>query len=237
MSDKIIVCDHKENAVPRQPPGDIVGTFIAGGIGEPELPPIYADFAALDWCWRKLSHERIGFFGRRKYILFQEGPVEYKRTDWGPLGWYDATYREFDEYRNWLANWDGQQMKEELAQTDIIVTPPWRVDDLMNDFGRSRSMADAGVLGRTLYDHGVNTTSTRIYPYIFATRWSVFDRFMKFAVPFAKEIEPYITADDSTNEAYKKRPMAYVLERAFSLWLENSGLNARIMPILNCWEM
>ena len=41
---------------------------------------------------------------------------------------------------------------------------------------------------------------------------------------------------DSTNEEYKKRPMAYVMERVYSLWLENSGLAIKEVPLLHCWE-
>lgn len=241
MSDKIVVCDHYPNPIPRQPAGEIVGTYVQGLANcTSEMGPAYADFNALEWVWSTAQpdprYERIGFFGRRKYILFQPA-YDYDRTPWGPLGWYDASRQHFDEYRNWLANWNGAELKPLLAKHDILVTPPWKVEDVILDFADSRSRTDAASLDHALYKAKINTFSTNIYPYIFITRWSVFNRFMKFAVPFAKNLEPWCKGVDSKNEAYKKRPMAYVMERAFSLWLESADLDMKVMPILNCWDM
>lgn len=237
--DKIIVCDHATNTVPRQIPSGLVGTYVQG-FALHEMGPTYADFNALEYTWVSgQKYERIGFFGRRKYLLYEGSDVPKAPTPWGPEGWFDATAPAFDRYRNWLAEWDGAEMRQELAMFDVVVTPPWRLGEteLMRDFATSRSVHDAAVLNHALRARGVDTFSQKIYPYIFITRWSVFDRFMQFAMPLARQLEPHCKGEDSTNEAYKQRPMAYVLERAFSLWLEKSGLSFTVRPILNCWEM
>jgi hypothetical protein len=236
--DKIIICDHHDSPGEGQPNAGLMWRHISHTPIE-ELGKPYADFNALAHVWKGPEEiERVGFFGRRKYIMFPEAPVNFTRTPWGPIGWCDASAAEFHKYRVWLSKWDGAGIKPLLARNDMIVTPPWELDrPIMQDFAETRSQQDAHALTHALRERGVDTFSKHIHPYIFITRWSVFNRFMMFAMPLAAELEPLCKGADSTNEAYKKRPMAYVLERAFSLWLEKSRLETATLPILNCWEI
>ena len=234
---KLVVCDYVERTGDRQPAGPVIVPFVCEA---DDLPgQAYADFRALYYMWRYgARYNFIGFMGVRKYILFS--PFIVNANPSHLANWWDATKQDFDGYRAALAKWDGASILPLLATHDMIVTPPFDVSyngDVLMDFATSRSHHDAFALRRALAHRGVETFSRRIYPYIFVTRWSVFDRFMKFAWPLAQELEPLCKGKDSINEAYKKRPMAYVLERAFSLWLENSGLYYTELPILNCWKM
>lgn len=230
---EIFVCDHVEREGTRQPFGAVVCPWTCRPEDDPG--PTYADFRALYNVWRQGKGDIIGFMGYRKYIWFEDFHVSVapNRTE----GWWNVTPGCFNEYRDALSHWHGASLLPQLATHDIIVTPPFRVDSIIDDFGRSRSRQDASTLRAALADRGIDMASDRIYPYIFVTRWSVFDRFMKFAWSLAQELEPLCKGEDSTNEAYKRRPMAYVLERAFSSWLENSGLSRLELPIVNCWEL
>src|SRR5271166_3462046 len=137
MTDQIIVCDHFGSQHPEQPMGELILSYIADVPGADELGKVYADFNALHWAWQARRHERIGFFGRRKYIFFPESGIAYEPTPWGPDGWYDATYKEFNKYRVWLSNTDfvAEEIKRLLAMFDMIVTPPWDMTvTLMDDF-------------------------------------------------------------------------------------------------------
>lgn len=235
---ELIVCDYSERAGDdRQPIGPVIMPFIA----EPDDSPgqAYADFRALYNTWQQGEGDIVGFFGYRKYIYFDKlfAGITYEGHS---ERWLDCDEESFYAYREELAKWDGAEILPLLATHDIIVTPPFDVSrngGIMADFAGSRSPKDASALTKALGNRGVYTISNKIYPYIFITRWSVFDRFMKFAWPLAQELEPLCKGNDSTNETYKKRPMAYVLERAFSLWLEGSGLSSIELPIVNCWEI
>ena len=189
-------------------------------------------------AWRLGFDGIVGFMGVRKYPLFPG--FEVKTEPSHAPDWRDASPQHFDVYRNALTKWDGASLLPLLATHDMIVTVPYdcsRNGDILMDFATSRSHKDALALRKALMHRGVYPISKKIYPYIFVTRWSVFDRFMQFAWPLAQELEPLCKGEDSTNDAYKKRPMAYVLERAFSLWLEGSGLSFTELPVINCWEL
>jgi hypothetical protein len=233
----IYAIDHAERHGTWQSPGPVIYPWICQPEEEPGQP--YADFRALYSVWKRRPSEIVGFMGYRKYMLFDPFILEnitLERID----RWWRIPRVEFDVYRDGLSKWDGQSLLPLLATHDIIVTPPWplaRALPILHDFGMSRSWNDAAALGRALDKRGIEKVSERIYPYIFVTRWSVFNRFMEFAWPLAQELEPLCKGDDSCNYAYKRRPMAYVLERAFSLWLENSGLSWIELPLVTCWEL
>ena len=232
---EIFVCDHVEREGTRQPSGAVVCPWVC----RPEDDPgqAYADFRSLYNVWRQGNGDIIGFMGYRKYIRFPGFCVP--ATPHAVYGWLNTESKHFNEYRTALSKWDGASILPLLATHDIIVTPPFLLYDkpVLEDFAISRSQRDATTLRYALAQRAIEPFSGKIYPYIFVTRWSVFDRFMKFAWPLAQELEPHCKGVDSTNEAYKRRPMSYVLERAFSLWLESSGLSYTELPIVNCWEL
>jgi hypothetical protein len=84
---------------------------------------------------------------------------------------------------------------------------------------------------------GVEYSNTRhIYPMHFVTRAPVFNRFMEWWWPHAEEIRSRIKSEDVRDLAYLARPMAYMSERIFSMWLDHSGLSKAQVPLLTCWE-
>jgi len=238
----ILVCDHVEREGARQPVGPVIRPWVCQ-VNEPP-GQAYADFRALYNTWQHGGDDFVGFMGYRKYILFPGFEWVYTEPSHVPT-WRNASRQHFDNYRAALSEWDGASILPLLATHDIIVTPPFQLpklpgesqSTLMDDFAASRSSHDARVLAAALRARNVSPASCQIYPYIFVTRWSVFNRFMEFAWPLAQELEPLCKGADSVNPDYKRRPMAYVLERAFSLWLENSGLSRVELPIVNCWEL
>jgi len=231
---QIWVIDHRDGDA--QLRGDIIAPYMIYGYEDPG--PRYADFCALYGAWTGYlgigsPPEHIGFFGYRKYLC----PPNHNKY-WAPAhapNWYQCAKKDFDEYRDFMATWDGGDIKRLLAQYDILQAAPFPLNEnIYTDFADSRSREDAASLRGALPD---SWTSRRIYPYLFITRWSVFDRMMREMEPYRQRLEPLCTGADSISFAYIKRPMAYVMERVYSLWLENSGLSIKEVPLLHCWEM
>ena len=228
-----ITVDHREDDY--QCPGKIIAPLLHY---EQPLGPRYADFNALYSIWRDKYRigppaDIVGFMGYRKYFMFPNNVLVHTAPDHAP-GWYKCSRVVFNYYRHWWAEWDGAEILPILAQHDIIVTPPFPLPvDIFTDFAASRSVHDAEMLHKAL----PGVLSKQITPYLFITRWSVFDRMMNQLEEARLFLDPLITAEDSVNEEYKKRPMAYVMERVFSLWLEDSDLSTYTLPILNCWEL
>lgn len=233
------VADHRKED--QQPVGSIIQPFPLGGDA---LGLEYADFRALHTVWSQDPDppEIIGFFTHRKYLM----PPMERRRPYIPVepahayGWWQTSRIGFDRYRQWWSEWDGAELLPLLAQYDILQAPPFPLadGDIIQDFMHSRSEHDAGALLNIARRHGFGSVPRyRIYSYIFITRWSVFDRMMCETEPLRLELHGLCKAEDSANEEYKKRPMAYVMERVYSLWLEHSGLAIKEMPLLHCWEM
>jgi len=237
---RIFVIDHRDADAQR--PGEIISPYMIYGFERPGSE--YADFCALYEVWLGYTQlgtppEIIGFFGYRKYLA----PIPFDHgEDWikpaHAPDWYQCSKEDFDEYRQMMAEFDGSDIKRLLAQYDILQAPPFPVDNLFNDFTRSRSRHDSHLLWDAACAYFANVhPANKIYPYLFITRWSVFDRMMREMEPLRLELHGHTVGADSTNEEYIKRPMAYVMERVYSLWLENSGLSIREVPLLHCWEM
>jgi len=235
----INVIDHRDGD--QQPRGEIIQPYMVYGYEEPGRK--YADFCALFNNWIGWSQhgdppEIIGFFGYRKYMVFD--PIKGATSAHAP-NWWQCNRNAFDEYRVWLALWDGGEIKRLLAQYDILQAQHYPLGPKMSiceDFAVSRSKHDEELLynAACAYFAKVHTVH-KIYPYLFITRWSVFDRMMREIEPLRQELHGKCVGVDSRDEEYKKRPMAYVMERVYSLWLENSGLSIKEMPFLHCWEM
>lgn len=235
---EIWAIDHRVEG--HQPEGKIIKPWVLLSV---ERDGRYADFCALRGVWDKYQDDEppeiIGFFTHRKYLLppMERRPVLLVEPAHAPL-WYQTSADQFNQYRQWWAKWDGAELLPWLASYDILQAAPFPLSgNIITDFGRSRSARDADALRDTLRKHGRSTNSYKIYSYIFITRWSVFDRMMRETEPLRKELHEFCQAADSDNEEYKKRPMAYVMERVYSLWLEHSGLAIKEMPLLHCWEM
>ena len=237
---KIFVIDHRDGDA--QPYGEIIEPrYVEGPSVDPDfnLGPEYTDYNALWEIWHlQEPPDIVGFFGYRKYLL---GPLA-DPTGWTwpahAPHWLSCSKEHFYEYRRSLVHWDGSELLPLLAQHDIIQAPPFPLDvPWLTDFARSRSREDAHTICDVLIDHCLPETARRIYPYLFITRWSVFDRMMREIEPLRLKLHGKCVGADSNNADYKKRPMAYVMERVYSLWLENSGLSIKELPLLHCWEM
>ena len=81
-----------------------------------------------------------------------------------------------------------------------------------------------------------NLHTPSIRPMHFVTRAAVFDRFMEWWWPIAEDIRGRIKSEDVRDLTYLARPMAYISERMYSLWLDASKLSFVEVPLLQCWE-
>lgn len=234
MNLKIYVIDHRHTDF--QPEGPIIRSW---GVEEDDLPgPRYADFCALYEVWQKpIQSDLIGFFGYRKYL---GGPVNIVGVEPAHApNWYKMPKEAFDIYREaFQFGLPANPIKYLLAQYDILQAAPFPIEhSIFRDFAYTRSMHDASVLNEVLGRHNYTLVGRKIFPYLFITRWPVFDRMMREMEPIRLEVDPLITAEDSTDGAYTKRPMAYVMERVYSTWLQASNLSIKEMPLIHCWEM
>jgi len=226
--------DHPE----RQPApyGGISKEFVCGlddrtGVGIPDLET-YADMRAPYWTWKNRDDlDIIGFHGYRKLLDFITR-AEPK--------WCDTSLDDFRQYQTWLSLTDGAYIQWLLSQYDIIVTSPFDCSyngNIGEDFRRSRSHADWEIFEDVMgYTPGEYYRTRHIYPMHFVTRASVFHRFMEWWWPRAEEMRSRIKSIDVHDSAYRERPMAYLSERIFSMWLDHSGLSTFKVPLLQCWE-
>ena len=60
--------------------------------------------------------------------------------------------------------------------------------------------------------------------------------FMEWWWPIAEDIRGRIKSEDVRDLTYLARPMAYISERMYSLWLDASKLSFVEVPLLQCWE-
>lgn len=246
MSILINVIDHRPSD--HQPVGEIIRPWL---IRDGQMPNgRYADFCALYHTWiawmdsnEDPPHDIIGFFGYRKYLADPEFMGFYPWKSLEPAhapDWWSLSEYEFNEARHSLVHWSGDFIKTWLAQYDILQGAPFPMTEgrsMMRDFQDSRSRKDARRLYAEVELAGwEHLDSNYIYPYLFITRWPVFDRMMREMEPIRLALHWHCAGKDSTNEEYKKRPMAYVLERLYTLWLINSGLSVKHLPIVHCWE-
>ena len=193
----------------------------------------YADMRAPYWIWKNRDDlDIIGFQGYRKFLDFL--------SHMSPAYWGDVSLTAFCEYQHWLAHYDGEYIRWLLSQYDIIVTHPFDCSyngDIGEDFRRSRSVADWLIFEDVMpYTPGEYVRTKHIYPMHFVTRAPVFNRFMEWWWPRAEEIRSRIKSEDTHDIAYRQRPMAYLSERIFSMWLDHSGLSTAEVPLLRCWD-
>ena len=205
---------------------DLVGDNISGLV-------TYADMRAPYWIWKNRDDlDIIGFHGYRKFLDF--------RNIFAASGWFDVGIGDFREYQKWLAEYDGEYIRWLLSQYDIIVAHPFDCSyngDIGQDFRRSRSVADWLIFEDVMpYTSGEYVRTKHIYPMHFVTRAPVFNRFMEWWWPRAEEMRARIKSIDVHDHAYLRRPMAYLSERIFSMWLDHSGLSMVEVPLLRCWE-
>ena len=193
----------------------------------------YADMRAPYWIWKNRDDlDIIGFHGYRKFLDF--------RNILAAPGWFDVGLGDFREYQKWLAEYDGEYIRRLLSQYDIVVAHPFDCSyngDIGQDFRRSRSLADWLIFENVMpYTPGEYVKTKHIYPMHFVTRAPVFNRFMEWWWPRAEEMRARIKSIDVHDPAYLRRPMAYLSERIFSMWLDHSGLSMVEVPLLRCWD-
>ena len=216
------------------PFGGISKEFICGlddrsGDGIPDLQT-YADMRAPYWIWRNRDDlDIIGFHGYRKFLDFKSQRKPY---------WYDVPLYAFRDYQTWLASYSGRYIQELLAQYDMIVAPAFDCSyniNIAEDFRRSRSPDDWQVFEDVMPYSRAQCQTPFIRPMHFVTRAPVFNRFMEWWWPHAEQIRARIKSADARDAAYLHRPMAYISERIYSLWLDRSELTFIEMPLMICW--
>lgn len=238
---KIYAIDHRQDPQLWQKPGPVIEPWIVQPGDEPG--DRYADHTAVYGAWKAYCQagfqpEHIGFFGYRKYLVPPHIEVTC-RPEHNQL-WYECSKESFDRHREFWSEYDGGGFLPLLATYDMLVAAPFNLgsEGLIEDFKRSRSVQDGNELARSIiWPVPYNGDTQKIYPTIYITRWSVFDRMMRELDPLRQQLDELVTARDSVNPEYTKRPMAYIMERLFSMWIEQSGLALAELPLLHCWEM
>jgi len=229
---KIWVIDHRKDD--HQPYGSIIDAWQVDDDAPPG--PRYADYCALYGVWGAFTDDPptyVGFMGYRKYLVLPDMKFPADTVPAHAPGWWKCSLGSFNVFREEYAKNDGAALLSLLAQYDVLVAPPFPLDcSIYEDFARSRSRQDAWMLQRVCTPWDAN----QIYPYLFMTRWEVFNRAMRDLEAMRVELNDDCTAEDSEDDEYQRRPMAYVMERAWSLWLEHSGLSIHTLPLLHCWE-
>ena len=214
-----------------RPAGGIVSQYFVGGADR--LSARFADMRALESIWRYPweGMDIIGFQGYRKHINFRDDTK----------GWRQVPLPEFTAYQDWLYKWDGKLVRDLLMEHDIIVTDAFDVrfdGDITGNFRRSRSPHDWLMLEHVVAQHGLKFDfhMPDVTSYFFVTTLPVFQSYMKIWWPVFRDLEPLVTAEDAHDGAYKALPLAYLSEFFFSMWLNQSGLKKKIMPLMICWD-
>jgi hypothetical protein len=174
----------------------------------------------------------VGFHGYRKHIYFRDELVHQR--------WFDTDLLTFKDYQRWLAEQSGITFNKMLIEHDILVVEPFNCGyngGMAKDYILSRSPRDWRALEGVMSDHGQFNFDTHfIRPMHFVCRDYVFHRWMRFWDKVRLELEPLVLADDAVTEDYPKRAMAFLSERVWSLWLDQSNLRVQEFPLLICWD-
>jgi hypothetical protein len=233
---------HNEAADP-QPEGDIIKVWNVREHHSSFDERYYADWGAFyDVSQHYLAPpDYVGFFGYRKYLwmprwfhAFDPPP----HCDHAP-GWVHVSKIHFDIYRFWLSKWDGEPIKEMLKQYDIIQSAPYYYEtDGVEDFRRhSGSRADGFALEEVTRRHGwYNPDVYQNWPnFLMITHWPIYTQMVADITPLMLELNERRSGEGSSG--YLARPMIYMLERLYPLWLTKSKYNFLEVPLLHCREM
>lgn len=197
------------------------------------LPERFADMCAQYYLWiTRKDIDIVGFQGYRKHLYFKNDRA----------GWEDCDIHTFLSYQKWLSEWSGDKIRWLLKKHNIIVTPPFDLKynvDISEDYRRSRSSEDWDAFMAVM---GVRAKFDWHLPFVrnffFVTTNDIFQEWMTFWWDVCFDLDPLVKSEDTDNEVYKKRPMAYLSERMFTLWLEyhRKQLCPVEVPLLTCWD-
>jgi hypothetical protein len=243
MSAMIWAIDHRPDD--HQAEGDVMRSFVV----RDDHPPGsgYADYCALHTIWTGYKNHQgsppaiVGFFGYRKYLYLTHNLVLLSIQAAHNPGWFHVTKPDFDILRAAMTTWSSSAVEEALEDYHILQAQPFYIDvPMIGDFAMSRSTRDAVVLANLFKKYRL-VSDKQIYPYLFIMRWELFDFMMDDLDMYRREIEADIEALDSTDVAYKTRPMAYIMERLYTGWLESyhkmRTIKMRTAPLMHCWDM
>ena len=233
---------HNEAADP-QAEGDIIKVW---NVRERESvfdERYYADFGGFHDVSQHYDTppDLIGFFGYRKYLWKPEWlPLQTApHCDHAP-GWLHASKQQFNVYRSFLMIWEGDEIKEQLQHCDIIQSAPYIYPHSgIEDFVRYCGSASAGkALLEVTKRHGwYDDTVRQNWPnFLMITHWPIYKQMVDEITPLMLEMFDH-RGMDSTNAAYLERPMIYILERLYPLWLKKSGYKVEEVPLLHCREV
>ena len=245
----LISINHLKSRRGVAPVGGIVREFMVGMDDAGELDSRWCDMAAPYYIWKHHTAPEpqwavppiIGFHGYRKHINFRDSLQE---VPWSlALGWQEVDKMVFHTYQTWLVNtMRGRTLRLLLDEdaSDVLSVAPFNCHYNMNmaiDYRVSRSAADWNAFEDVMKAHGDFDFGTpNIRPMHFVTTDNIFFAFMRFFDKVRKDLEPLIKSEDTTNEAYKRRSLAFLAERMWSLWLDASGLRVKELPLMICWS-
>jgi hypothetical protein len=205
----------------------------------------FADMIAQYGVWQGITDryfkddDIIGFQGYRKHLDF--------RIDRKVGGdWVSLDPLEFRQYQNWQQEHAGPNIEAMLTRTDILTNPPYDVThngDIRRDFAVSASLTDWQEMERVLRRHGiVQFDIPTVTSYcVFTGTGKIFDEWMKFWWEVVCELTATLPATcpdpGPRPDIYLPRRMAFLSERIYSLWLANSGLRTKALPLLFCQEL
>ncbi|HUD11905.1 MAG TPA: DUF4422 domain-containing protein [Candidatus Saccharimonadia bacterium] len=224
--------NHVKSATPTGVYGGITREFVVGRDNiVDELRSDYCDMNAPYTVWKHTPVPPIvGFHGYRKHIMFRDEPP----------GWRDIPLNAFKDYQRWLSEEPASHFNKLLIAADVLTVEPFNCGyngGMAKDYILSRSPRDWRALEGVMSDHGQFNFDTHfIRPMHFVCRDYVFHRWMRFWDKVRLELEPLVLADDAVTEDYPKRAMAFLSERVWSLWLDQSNLRVQEFPLLICWD-
>ena len=219
--------------------GGIAREFIVGEEDDGELSKPYCDMAAPYYVWKHVPLPPIiGFHGYRKQINFRDGMVA-EAHQIAP-GWDTVTLEAFMGYQEWLAEWDGKPLEKWLSEADMLTVEPFDCSyncNIGEDYARSRSAYDWLAFEKVMRRHGdFNFDTPYIRPMHFVCRNTTFTRWMRFFDRVRRELEPLVLSEDARTPDYPARNMAFLSERMWSLWLDQSRLRVKTFPLWICWS-
>jgi len=201
----------------------------------------FADLLAHWMGWRSNMNDDdiIGFQGYRKHLDFRIPRVI--KGDW-----VDLDRAEFRQYQIWQQDCAEPNIRQLLADCDILTNPPYDVTHnggIVNDFCISASQTDWEAMVRVLRRHDIKEFDIpTVTSYcVFTGTGKIFHEWMTFWWDVVCELTAMlpITCPDpgSRPDIYLPRRMAFLSERIYSLWLHNRRLRTKALPLLVCWEL
>jgi Domain of unknown function (DUF4422) len=218
--------------------GGVAREFIVGSV-PCDLSEGYCDMIAPYTIWKHYDVSGIvGFHGYRKHINFRDRLAP--RPGQLAPGWEEVSLSVFQHYQHWLSRQSAHLFNDLLYDVDVLCVEPFNCSyngGMANDYAISRSPNDWIALQKVMAPYGhFDFDTPYIRPMHFVCRRYVFYHFMRFWDMVRRDLEPRVLSQDAVTPDYPKRAMAFLSERIWSLWLDETDLRLRTFPLLMCWD-